>query len=100
MQSRRSCLLRRVEVKVGGRKVWLEQLDGFVVDLLLGEVHERRQEADVAHHLDSFLVGALQHLHALHVVPRHRLDRLVPAVQVHAIMLWAATGAPTHWKHR
>ena len=49
-------LLGILEVKVGGVEVGLEELAGFVVDALLGEVEELVEEAGVGHHLHRLLL--------------------------------------------
>jgi hypothetical protein len=49
-RKRRGDLARRVGIHVLAGEVGVEQLDGLVVDRVLVEVLERRQEADVCHH--------------------------------------------------
>lgn len=75
--SNRRALTTKPKPKTLNPKPHLQELDGLVVDLLLGEVHERAQEAHVAHHVDTVLVAAGHHLLTLLVLVLHLVQRLL-----------------------
>mmetsp|Transcript_6834 Transcript_6834/g.15119 ORF Transcript_6834/g.15119 Transcript_6834/m.15119 type:complete len:469 (+) Transcript_6834:4202-5608(+) len=77
-------LLGRVVVEVRGCEVGLQQLDGLVIDLLLGEGHEGVEEVHVRHHLDRHVVRADNHLGALVLKPCDTVHWPV-AQQQHAV---------------
>ena len=72
-------LLGRVKIKVGSSKVWRQQLNGLIIDLLLGEVHERVEEGAVTHHAHSLIIGSQEDHGTLHILPDDLLDRQKPA---------------------
>jgi hypothetical protein len=80
-------LLGGLKVKVGSGEIGLQQLHRLIVDGLFREVGQGGQERDVSHHLHSFFVGSLNDHAALDVVPRHLVNREVPALTVSTLSL-------------
>ena len=67
-------LLGRVIIEVWRRGVRLQKLDVLVGHELLWEVHQRREESEVGHHLERGLVRPVNDLAILSVHPGHRLE--------------------------